>query len=219
MSRKPKYCFLTPGTFFSLMVLLVALVGGKTLPASWGQENGPIEWLQVVILGMVSLAALLAAFFGSTPSSRRKLFLWSVPVWLLAIGRELSWGRTFYSNQSGGLIDQAHLWYSPYVNPLVACIIVITVWGLLKHGLPSEVRSWFKFGTVPILEIFILFGAAFMAEWVEHYSSGIFGVNEELYEELAEAVYYSTLLFLIVDLGFYKKIQPIKTAVYNRLVQ
>ncbi|MBP2657905.1 MAG: hypothetical protein H6Q69_937 [Firmicutes bacterium] len=208
MSKLTNFFSTTPGTKFSLVVLAIALISMKLLPASWGQENSPIEWSQVVILACAVIAAVLAAYFGVCSLHQRKLLLWSVPVWLLAIGRELSWGRVFYVNSDGSFVNLANLWYGTYVHPLIACVILITVWGLLKNGLSVEILEWYKYGTVPLIEILILVGAGMFATGVEHFSFGIFGLNEELYEELAETVCYSTLLFLLIDLGFCRRIQP-----------
>jgi len=210
MWKSSKYQHITPGTCFSLIVLVIALVGIKAIPTSWGQENSPIEWLQVFILGSAVLAAILASIYGVGPLHRRRLFLWSAPIWFLAIGRELSWGRVFYVDMAGNFIRLTDLWYGSYVQPLAACIIIITLWGLFKHGLPSEIQNWIRYGKVPKLELLILFSAGIVVTFVEHYSFGIFAPNEELYEELAEFVLYSTLLFLIIDLGFNKKIQPVR---------
>ncbi|MBP2656253.1 MAG: hypothetical protein H6Q73_3822 [Firmicutes bacterium] len=218
MLRSSEYLFITPGAWCSLIVLVIALIGSKFLPTSWGQENSPIEWLQVVILEFAVLAAILASYYGVGPLHRRRLFLWSVPIWLLAIGRELSWGRVFYVNSAGEFARLSDLWYGPYIKPLIIIISIITIWGLLKQGLPAEIKTWLKFGTVPILEILILFTTGIIATEVEHYSLGIFGPNEELYEELAELVCYSALLFLIIDLGFNKKIQPAKQPLLARQI-
>jgi hypothetical protein len=204
------YWYMTPGTWFSLIVLVIALFCSTVLPASWGKENSPLEWLQVVILGFAVLAAILTAYYGVAPLHRRKLFLWSVPIWLVAIGRELSWGRVFYVNSFGEFAHLSDLWYGPYIKPLIIIISIITIWGLLRNDLPSEIKTWLKFGTIPILEILILFGTGIIVIGIEHYSRGIFGPNEELYEELAELVCYSSLLFLMIDLGFNKKIQPVR---------
>jgi hypothetical protein len=208
MSIPAKHLYMTPGTWLSLIIVIIALICSKTLPAAWGQENGPIEWSQVVILGFAVLAAILAAYCGVSPLSTRRLFLWSALIWLLAIGRELSWGRVLYVDSTGNFIKLTDLWYGAYVHPLVACIIIITIGGLLKAGLVAEILNWKKYGTIPRVEIAIILGAGIIATVVEHYSFGIFGVNEELYEELAEIVCYSAILLLIIDLGFHRKIQP-----------
>jgi hypothetical protein len=52
------YWYMTPGTWFSLIVLVIALFCSTVLPASWRKKNSPLEWLQVVILGFAVLVAL-----------------------------------------------------------------------------------------------------------------------------------------------------------------
>lgn len=178
------------------------------LPASFGKENGPIECLQIIILALTAVSALLAAHYGVCSLTTRTLFLWSVPIWLLAIGRELSWGRVLYANPAD-FIGQTTSWHIVH-SSVIAFIIFITIWGLLKYGLRTELLDWVNYGTIPILEILILLGTAILDTIIEHYSFGILGSHEELYEELTELVCYSAALFLNIDFGFVKKIQPVK---------
>lgn len=208
MLKRFDYLRVTTCTQLLLIVIGVALIGGIFLPASWGEENGPIEWTQVIILSFVCLTTILARIYGAGILTTRKLFLWSTPIWLIAIGRELSWGRVFHVDSTGNFIKLTDLWYGSYVHPFIFCMIIFNLWGLLKHGLIKEIRNWIHFGTMPFLEILIVFGAGVVATMVEHYSFGIFGPNGGLFEELAELVCYSGLLLLIIDLGFNKKIQP-----------
>jgi hypothetical protein len=213
MSKNSGYLCMTPCTYFLLIVCVIALIGSIVLPASWGRENGCIEYLQAFILGLVCLASILAAYYGVGTFTRRKLFLWAVPVWLLAIGRELSWGRVFLSDAAGRMPPMSDLWFGPYVHATIIVASIVTLWRLLAHGLLSEVLNWIKYGKLPIIEILLLFCSAIIVILVEHYSHGVFGPNEELFEELAEMVCYSSLLFLVIDLGFNKKIQPVNQLV------
>jgi hypothetical protein len=205
---KFSYFRLTNCTLLLLIVLGIAFIGGIFLPASWGEENGPIEWIQVIILGFVCLTTIMARTYGVGTLVSRKLLLWSTPIWMTAIGRELSWGRVFYIDSTGNFIKLTDLWYGSYVHFFIACELIITILGLLNYGLMTEIRNWIHHGTIPILELFITFSAGIVATLVEHYSFEIFGLNEELFEELSELVCYSGLLLLIIDLGFNKKIQP-----------
>jgi len=208
MLEKFAYLRMTTCTLFLLIVLGIVLIGAIFLPASWGEENSPIEWTQVIILSFVCVTTIMTRIYGVGTLARRKLFLWLTPIWLIAIGRELSWGRVLYVDSTGNFIKLTDFWYGLYVYPFIFCMIIFTLWGLLKHGLIKEIRNWIYLGTMPLLELLITFGAGVVATLVEHYSFGIFGSNGELFEELAELVCYSGLLLLMTDLGFNKKIQP-----------
>ncbi|MBU2699284.1 hypothetical protein Ga0466249_000363 [Sporomusaceae bacterium BoRhaA] len=208
MLEKFAYLRLTTCTLVLLIVLGIALIGGIVLPASWGEENSPIEWTQVIILSFVCLTTIMARIYGIGTLVSRKLFLWSTPIWMTAIGRELSWGRVLYVDSTGHFIKLTNLWYGSYVHFFIACELIITILGLLNYGLITEIRNWIHHGTIPLLELLIAFSAGIVATMVEHYSFGIFGPNGELFEELAELVCYSGLLLLMIDLGFNKKIQP-----------
>ncbi|MBP2644918.1 MAG: hypothetical protein H6Q75_358 [Firmicutes bacterium] len=191
-----------------VLVVLAALIGAWVLPNAWGDENGPLELTQAFVLLCASIIALSARFFGVGTLAMRKLIVWTIPIWLIMCGRELSWGRVFYLTQEGNMPQLSDLSYGRYVTLAIAITIIITLWGLFRSGLVYQVRRWIKYGTLPIVEIIIMLVTGFLAAWVEHYSGGVFGAREELYEELAEWVCYSAAFFIMLDVGFNKKIQP-----------
>ena len=118
---------LTLISWFSLSVLFLALCFGWLLPQSYGQENGPEEFLQAVILGLAALVAISALFQTHLSSARRKLFALSSVGLLIVIARELSWGRVFYMDSTGRIPPLKTLWFGPYIYPGVALIVIIAL--------------------------------------------------------------------------------------------
>lgn len=70
------------------------------LPVNAGWENGFIESIQ---LSFLLMGAGVAAYVGyNEPRAQWRWFAWMViPVWLLLVGRELSWGATFLVAPTG----------------------------------------------------------------------------------------------------------------------
>lgn len=198
-----KHCrqWIKPYTWVSLTILIIAVILSLFTPAFWAVENGPIEWLQVVVLGGVCILAVLFSFKKGAGITR-KLFLWSVPVWLLMIGRELSWGRAFLHNVDGTMPKMSELWYGQYVEQAVFIISLITLGELFKHGLFAEVRNRIKQARIPAIDIAIVVGCAVFANLIEHYGAGMLGDRESVFEELAELVAYSVLFVIMANMGF-----------------
>lgn len=112
------------------------------LPLSWGWENNLLEWLQVIILSVgFVLNFKWYQDAKATDNSSAPLFLAStLPLWLLMIGRELSWGRVFYPSgfnpiEGPTFLSLAQLPYGAIVNPLLAIIIVVWLFVVIKYGL------------------------------------------------------------------------------------
>lgn len=140
------------------------------LPLSWGWENSFLEWLQVFILAIG--LALNCIWWKDAKSnddhpSARFLF-WAAPLWILMIGRELSWGRVFYPNgfssvSGPSFITMAELPYGVLVNPLLAVIIVIWLFAVIKYGLYKIPFQLIKERSFPVSELTIAIFALIVA--------------------------------------------------------
>ncbi len=132
------------------------------LPISWGWENNLLEWLQVVIL-LVGLALNFKWYQDAkaTDNSSATLFLASaLPLWLLMIGRELSWGRVFYPSgfdpaEGPTFLSLAQLPYGAIVNPLLAIIILVWLFATIKYGLYKVPYQLLKKRRFPTSELVI----------------------------------------------------------------
>lgn len=151
-----------PIKWILLVGVLLSYFISSYLPLSWGWENNLLEWLQVVIL---SVGLVLnykwyhdAKTIRNTPASL--LLVSALPLWLLMIGRELSWGRVFYpigfDPAEGPLfLSLAELPYGAIVNPFLAIIIVVWLFAVIKYGLYKIPYELFKERRFPTSELII----------------------------------------------------------------
>lgn len=143
-------------------------------PISWGWENHFLEWLQVVILtvGLVLNCKWWKDAKAARDSSTTRLFFWATPLWLLMIGRELSWGRVFYPNgfnpvTGPSFLSLSDLPYGTIVNPLLAVIIVVWLFAVIKYGLYKIPHTLLKEKHFPVSELAITVFALIAAEMGE----------------------------------------------------
>lgn len=207
MQNKRFIMFFSPVTIFCL-VLLLAVPLGFLLPASWGQENGPVENTQVVIILFTAVVAYAAFKWGIGSQATKLLHLWSIPLVILVAARELSWGRVFYPDGNGGFLPLRALWFGKFAYPLIGIIIACVIVGIFLNKLDKEILLWGKYGKFPILDILLIVGGFFAADLVEHHSHKIFAAQQDLFEELFELVMYCGVLSLFMNLGFNKIFQP-----------
>lgn len=203
--------WITPYTKISLIIMLFAFILSIFSPPAWAVENGPVEWLQVVVLLATCILVVFVYYFGVGTLANRRLLLWTIPLWLLVIGRELGWGREVVRalEVTQKLPD---IWYKWFVYPAIVAVSAVTLGGLLRNGLLAEVRRWHRFGRVPVVDIIIIVGVSVMVELVEHHSRGFFGDREQVYEEFAELAVFIAVFILVANLGFNKEIQPVPSA-------
>lgn len=211
MANNQYWRWFNPYTTVSSAILLLAFVLSLFAPPSWAAENGPVEWLQVLILSATCFLAVLVYYHGVGTIRDRRLILWTIPLWLLIIGRELGWGREVV-HATGAMGKLPDRWYTWFVYPAVVTVSVATVWGLLRNGLLAEIRHWHRCGRIPAIDIIIIVGCSIITDIVEHHSMGFFGASEQVYEEFAELVVYSAVFLLVANLGFNKEIQPVPSA-------
>lgn len=181
---------------YPLFVLIVfSYYIAAYLPLNWGWENGPLEWSQVVILALG--ACLTSIWWQEATSTRRfhhaRLFAWALPLWLLMIGRELSWGRVFY--QSGfnpvsgpSFASLSQLPYGKIVYPVIAFIIIAWLFAVIKYKLyavPYELFRQRRFPKGEFILVILSFLVAYVAE--KH-------LHNAIMEELTECVAYLSLI-------------------------
>lgn len=178
-----------------LTVIAFSYFADSTLPLTWGWENGPLEWSQVVILATGAL--LTGCWWQEAISSRRfhhaRLFAWAMPLWLLMIGRELSWGRVFYQAgldpiEGPYFISVAQLPYGKFVYPVLAMIILSWLFAVIKYKLYAIPYELFRQGRFPTSE-FILVVLSFVTAYIAEQH-----LHKAIMEELVECVAYLSLV-------------------------
>lgn len=144
-----------------LIGVLLSYFISPYLPISWGWENSFLEWQQVVILAVgFVLNCKWWHDAKSTSNPGRRFLLWASPLWLLMIGRELSWGRVFYPNgfdavNGPSFVSLAELPYGAIVNPTLAVIIVVWLFAVIKYGLYKTPYQLLKEKCFPVSDLTI----------------------------------------------------------------
>lgn len=181
--------------YFLMIIVILSYFIGSYLPLTWGWENSPLEWSQVVILLMGSL--LSGKWRQEAKSSGRfhhaRFFTWSIPIWLLMAGREMSWGRVFYPvgiNAVTGpyFLSVSQLPYGPIVYPIIAIIIVMCLFAITKHKLYLIPYQVYQQGLFPVGEFLLVIFAFIVANIAEK------KFQYEIMEEILESVAYLSLL-------------------------
>jgi hypothetical protein len=168
---------------------------GSYLPLSWGWENSPLEWSQVIIL---SMGALLTGKWRQEAKSsgqyhHARFFTWAIPLWLLMIGRELSWGRVFYpigidSITGPYFISVSQLPYGPIVYPVITVTIVMWLFAVTKYKLYAIPYALIQQGLFPIGEFLLVVLSLVVSHIAEKQ------LHFEIMEEIAEFVAYLSLI-------------------------
>lgn len=207
MQRKRFISYFSPTTICCI-ALLLAIPLAWLLPATWGQENGPVENTQVAVILLTGIMAYRAYRIGVGSEASRRLFLWSIPIVLIVAFRELSWGRVFFPNGHGWYLPLHAIWYGKFVYPAVGILVAFVAIGVYLQRLDKEILRWFKYGKFPVIDLLMILGGFFAADFVEHHTYGYFASYQDLFEELFELVMYCGVLSLFTNLGFNKRFQP-----------
>jgi len=145
------------------------------LPITWGWENSLLEWLQIAILtlGLILNCRWWREAKSVNQFSTARFFAWATLLWLLIIGRELSWGRVFYpsgfdSVNGPSFLTMAQVPYGPLVHPLLAVIFVVLLYVIIKYALYKIPYELLKKGQFPVTELTITVLALAVADLGEH---------------------------------------------------
>lgn len=161
--------------YLLLLGVLLSYFISLYLPVEWGWENSLLEWLQVAILvlGLVLNYAWWQEAKLANKLSNVRFLAWATPLWLLMIARELSWGRVFYASgfdavNGPSFVRLAQLPYGSLVNPLIAVIIIVWLYAVIKYALYKIPYQLIKERLFPITELVITVLAFVAADIGEH---------------------------------------------------
>ncbi len=112
-------------TLLNYAIAIIAMTSAFFLPLSFYDENGIFEFLEAFTL-------LIAATFCFVEYKKKRnfssFFLTIGLLMLIFIGRELSWGRTFFHNELGEVVKRRDWIFGPYiyyiVGPMVLAVVV-----------------------------------------------------------------------------------------------
>lgn len=184
---------------FSFIILALDWFISSSLPAEVGWENGIIENAQVVVLAMgVILSRSFACY------CKKGGFRGVTDIFLLMVGRELSWGRVFLTPTE--VTDMGPCF--PSMKTLAYWPVVYLCIGLLMlkilYNFYREIDwKFYLQKPIPLGFLVIIFISVIMHYLGEH--NMIYGLTHgqsQIYEEIAELVIYINLLYLTLYYGF-----------------
>ncbi len=191
--------YLLPGCLLGALLCSFAL--SAHVPPSWARENGVLENAGVAVLAVGLIIALIRT--NMTDFHRTGLLARAmIPVWLVLIGRELSWGAVLmgpYAFDNGlPLYSSRDLWYKPAIMP--AALIALACSGLTvyRYMLEEPCRQAIVHNRALMLTLLICIGAASVASYAEghvgHWRP--FNISRGMaWEEFAELIAYFALVY------------------------
>lgn len=188
-----------------LTVIFIALA--FVLPIEYSYENHFLENLEVVILflGIVICIGKIRDFI---LYDSIKFYVASIIIYILMIGRELSWGRVLYPmgmNNNGEqiFIKVQDLWYSPVVYPIIGILtlIALILLGIYFYQSRQQRICWH----IPAGEFLLFIVMSILSQCVFDRGLVQFGNYNQLLEESCEIIAYISLVCCTYDISFKRR--------------
>lgn len=191
-----------------LCILAVIFIGlSFVLPIEYSYENHFLENLEVVILflGIVICIGKIRDFI---LYDSIKFYVASIIIYILMIGRELSWGRVFYpigidKNGEQIFVKVHELWYGSVVYPIVGILILIALILLVVYFYQSRRQGicWY----IPLGEFLFFIVTSILSQFVFDRGLVQFGNYNQLLEESCEIIAYISLVCCTYDISFKRR--------------
>ena len=191
-----------------LCILAVIFIGlSFVLPIEYSYENHFLENLEVVILflGIVICIGKIRDFI---LYDSIKFYVASIIIYILMIGRELSWGRVFYpigmdKNGEQIFVKVHELWYGSVVYPMVGLLILIVLilLGVYFYQSRRQGICWY----IPLGEFLFFIVTSILGQCVFDRGLVQFGNYNQLLEESCEIIAYIALVCCTYDISFKRR--------------
>lgn len=191
-----------------LCILTVIFIGlSFVLPIEYSYENHFLENLEVVILflGIVICIGKIRDFI---LYDSIKFYVASIIIYILMIGRELSWGRVFYpigmdKNGEQIFVKVHELWYGSVVYPIVGILILIALilLGVYFYQSRRQGICWY----IPLGEFLFFIVTSILSQCVFDRGLVQFGNYNQLLEESCEIIAYIALVCCTYDISFKRR--------------
>lgn len=166
------------------------------LPEWVGNENGIIENLQMLCLigGMFYCIKAHSYKYAYWGGSSKAFWKAGTIYFFLLIMREISWGRVFFTNPDGGMIQYSQMGlYGKLVHPMVG-ILILSMLILLYR---ARIWQMLKIVKIPVKSFSLLLLFIFFS-WVGE-RTNFTGFHGQVAEELAEFGAYMMMYMLLKD--------------------
>ncbi len=188
-----------PFRLVAFAFFLLAYPLSFVLPAWWSWENAPLELLDNLVLAIGTVQAIVLASRSQAPW--KWLWLALVPVWIICLGREISWGAVFYPpsgmSEDGPEFSGKLLWFNPAVKPLVILLVLVTLTVTARFKLWRLLDPVMKARQFPALELVMAGLSLILMTAAERHmgmSLDAFVGVPEVFEETVELAGYMFLL-------------------------
>lgn len=177
-----------------LALAVLLLLVENFLPSSLGEENGPIEIVQVAVL---FIGAFICMGKARTSEGRtRCLWYAGILFFLLLAGRELSWGRVFMEPIRPGIYPPVKdLPYGPLVHPMIG-VTMVAIIALIIRG---KIVRYLRTHSIPVTALILAVITAFLAVDDEHLNL-IPWETDMVIEEFCELLAYALLAYIMSKL-------------------
>lgn len=191
-----------------LCILAIIFIGlSFVLPIEYSYENHFLENLEVVILflGIVICIGKIRDFI---LYDSIKFYVALIIIYILMIGRELSWGRVFYpigmdKNGEQIFVKVHELWYGSVVYPMVGILILIVLilLGVYFYQSRRQGICWY----IPLGEFLFFIVTSILGQCVFDRGLVHFGNYNQLLEESCEIIAYISLVCCTYDISFKRR--------------
>lgn len=191
-----------------LCILAIIFIGlSFVLPIEYSYENHFLENLEVVILflGIVICIGKIRDFI---LYDSIKFYVALIIIYILMIGRELSWGRVFYpidmdKNGEQIFVKVHELWYGSVVYPTVGILILIALilLGVYFYQSRRQGICWY----IPLGEFLFFIVTSILGQCVFDRGLVQFGNYNQLLEESCEIIAYIALICCTYDISFKRR--------------
>ena len=189
-----------------LCILAVIFIGlSFVLPIEYSYENHFLENLEVVILflGIVICIGKIRDFI---LYDSIKFYVASIIIYILMIGRELSWGRVFYpigmdKNGEHIFVKVHELWYGSVVYPIVGILIALILLVVYFYQSRRQGICWY----IPLGEFLFFIVTSILGQFVFDRGLVQFGNYNQLLEESCEIIAYIALICYTYDISFKRR--------------
>lgn len=191
-----------------LCILAVIFIGlSFVLPIEYSYENHFLENLEVVIL-FLGIAICIGKIRDFILYDSIKFYVASIIIYILMIGRELSWGRVFYpigmdKNGEQIFVKVHELWYGSVVYPMVGILILIVLilLGVYFYQSRRQGICWY----IPLGEFLFFIVTSILGQCVFDRGLVQFGNYNQLLEESCEIIAYIALVCCTYDISFKRR--------------
>lgn len=186
------------GTWFKIgwLYLPVMFILEMILPTWTGDENGPIENLQMLWLfgGLYVCWKMRKQQFQNWGGDSKSLLYGGVVYFFLLIMREINWGRTLLTHPDGSYYEYSDMGlYGQMVHPMVGVLIIILLICLYR----AKVWKFLQMVKIPT-QNFVLLLLFIFCSWLGE-KGNVTGFHGAVAEELAEFGAYMMMFRLLKD--------------------